>query len=98
MSDLKIQTHDGTPVELEGITLQPVSQSVAWIKPNWGFVWNRPYALKIKQHGETRQVTTWQVPIRDITQIVYYALWGLTVLFSLMTLWKTIKDWRTPHD
>jgi hypothetical protein len=93
MRPLQIQTRSGTPIELEDITLQPVSQSISWIKPKWGFVWNRPYALKVEQDGETRQV-----PIRDLTQIALVALWGLTVLFSLMTLWKTIKDWRTPHD
>lgn len=93
MSHLQVQTQSGTPIELEDVIIQPVSQSVSWIKPNWGFVWNRPYALKVEREGKTRQI-----PIRDMTQIAFFALWGLTVLFSLMTLWKTIKDWRKPHD
>ena len=93
MSHLQVQTQSGTPIELEDVTLQPVSQSVSWIQRTWGFVWNRPYALKVEEDGITRQI-----PIRDVTQIAFFALWGLTVLFSLMTLWKTIKDWRSTND
>ena len=93
MPDIQIHTQVGKPIKVKNITIQPVSQAVSWINRTWGFVWNRPYALKVKNDGQTRQI-----PIRDVTQIAYVALWGLTVLFSLMTLWKTIKDWRTTHD
>jgi hypothetical protein len=93
MSKLEIQTLTGEPVKLKHITLQPVSQSFSWIQRTWGFVWNRPYALKVEEDGTTRQI-----PIRDVTQIAFFALWGLTVLFSLMTLWKTIKDWSSTND
>ena len=93
MPDLQIHTLAGKSIELENFTIQPVSQAVSWINRTWGFVWNRPYSLKVEEDGHTRQI-----PIRDITQIAFVALWGLAVLFSLMTLWKTIKDWRTTHD
>ena len=93
MPDIQIHNVAGEPITLESITIQPVSQAVSWINRTWGFVWNRPYALNIEQDGQTRRI-----PIRDITQIAYLALWGLTVLFTLMTLWKTIKDWKTSHD
>jgi hypothetical protein len=93
MSKLEIQTLTGEPIKFDHITLQPISQSVSWIQRTWGFVWNRPYALKVEEDGTTRQI-----PIRDVTQIAFFILWGLTVLFSLMTLWKTIKDWSATND
>ncbi|MBN2045738.1 MAG: hypothetical protein JW757_12000 [Anaerolineales bacterium] len=93
MPDIQIHTHTGKPIELGKFTIQPISQAVAWINRSWGFVWNRPYALKVEHDGHTRHI-----PIRDVTQIAFVVMWGLTVVFSLMTLWKAIKDWRTTHD
>lgn len=93
MPDIQIHTQTGKPIEVGKVTIQPVSQAVLWINRTWGIVWNRPYALNVEEEGHTSKI-----PIRDVTQIAFVALWGLTVLFSLMTLWKTIKDWRTTHD
>jgi len=63
MKNIEIQTQGGEPVVTNTVTVQPVSQAVSWIGKTWGFVWNRPYAVRVEQ-GET----TYQIPIRDYTQ------------------------------
>jgi len=89
MKNLSIQTRTGTTIEKEGLTLQPVTQSVLWLGQRFGFVWNRPYAIRVDD-GET----TAQVPIVDLTRIAIIILWGLTALFSLMAVRNQLKTRR----
>lgn len=89
MKNIEIQTQGGQTVVTDTVTVQPVSQSVSRIGKTWGFVWNRPYAVRVEQ-GET----SYQIPIRDYTQIGLAVLYGLTVLFGLMAVWKSLSQRR----
>lgn len=81
MFGIKIKTHTSTPTQAGEITLQPVSQSTSWIGQTFGFVWNRPVAVRV---GDGQH--EYQVPIRDFTRTTLVLLWGLTAAFSLVIL------------
>lgn len=89
MKKLSIQTHTGTPIEVDGITIQPISQSIAWIGRIWGMVWNRPYAIRVDDGEHTTQI-----PIVDLTRIALVFLWTLTGLFSLLSIRSMLKNRR----
>lgn len=89
MERINLHTHSGTPTTIGEVTIQPVSQSVSWIGRHFGFVWNRPYAVKVEQGG-----TVYRLPIRDYTQIVQAVLWGLTALFVVVTVRRSISTRR----
>ena len=93
MRNLKIQTRSGTPIQAGNVTIQPVSQSVSWISQRFGFVWNRPYAVRVDD-GQT----THQIAIIDRTRIALVILWGLSALFSLMSAWRLFSNWRKTND
>lgn len=92
MDRINLHTRNGTPTTVGDITIQPVSQSASWIGRRFGFVWNRPYAVKIEQDD-----TVYQMPIRDYSQVVQVVLWGLTALFVLVTISKSNSKRRNNH-
>lgn len=89
MERINLHTHSGTPATIGEVIVQPVSQSVSWIGRHFGFVWNRPYAVKVEQGGNV-----YQLPIRDYTQIVQAVLWGLTALFVVITFRRSTSKRR----
>ena len=78
---MKIKTHTSAPIQAGEITLQPMSQSIHWVGKTWGFVWNRPIAIRVEE-GET----VYQLPIRDHTRIALILLWGLAAVFGLISM------------
>lgn len=84
MDKIKTQTQHGAPFSVDSITVKPVSLSVSWIGQRFGFVWNRPYAVRVED-GKTSV----QLPIRDYTQIGMILLWGLTAIFILLAVRKS---------
>ena len=89
MDRIDLQTRRGAPIKIDAVTVQTVSQSASWIGRHFGFVWNRPYAVRVEQ-GDT----AYQLPIRDYTQIVQVVLWGLTALFVLITIRRSTRKRR----
>jgi len=93
MDRIRTQTRHGAPISVDSITIKPVAQSVSWIGRHFGFVWNRPYAVRVEQGGQS-----YQIPIRDYTQIGMAVLWGLTAAFIVMAVRKSKKQWRRSND
>jgi hypothetical protein len=93
MKKFQIKIHPGTPIQVGGYTIQPIAQSISWINRHFGFVWNRPYAVKVDD-GQT----THQIPIVDPTRLGLILLWGLTGLFCITAVWKSINNRRTDND
>lgn len=93
MDKIKTQTRQGAPISVDSITIKPVSLSVSWIGKQFGFVWNRPYAVKVEDGS-----TSYQLPIRDYTQIGMAVLWGLTAAFILMAVRKSTNKRRKSND
>lgn len=89
MKKLNFQIGKSKPVEVGGLTIQPLSQSISWMARTWGIVWNRPYAVQVDD-GET----TTQIPIVDHTRLALIFLWGLTIFFSLITVRYQLKNRR----
>lgn len=90
MERINLHTRSGSPTIIGEVTVQPVSQSVSWIGRHSGFVWNRPFAIKVEHGGNI-----YQLPIRDYTQIVQAVLWGLTALFVVITIRRSTSKRRT---
>ena len=90
---IKTQTHEGAPISVDSFVIKPVSLSVSWISRRFGFVWNRPFAVKVEA-GDT----TYRLPIRDYTQIGLTILWGLTAIFVLMAVRDSTNRWRKSND
>lgn len=93
MAKIKTQTQQGAPTSVDTVTIRPVSLSVSWIGKHFGFVWNRPYAVNVEDGDES-----YQLPIRDYTQIGMAFLWGLTALFILMAVRKSNNRRRKFND
>ena len=50
------QTLSGAAVAVGDVTVTPQSQALIVRFPQGGLVWNRPVAVLIRQHGETKRV------------------------------------------
>lgn len=74
------QMRTGTPLEIDGITVTPVSRRLLLRRPQGGFVWQFPVAVVIGQDDEE----TW-LPIPDPTRMIWFALMGgmLLTLFLM---------------
>lgn len=93
MDTIKTQIQQGTPINVDSLTINPVSLSVSWIGKRFGFVWNRPYAVKVEDG-----TSSVQLPIRDYTQIGMILLWGLTAIFILIAVRKSTNQRRKSND
>jgi len=86
MNGIKVKTHTSTPIQAGEITLQPISQSIHWIGKSFGFVWNRPIAVRVED-----EQAVYQLPIRDLTRLIQVLLWGLTAIFGLILVSSMLK-------
>ena len=86
MKNFNIQIQTGKPFKVNGLTIEPVSQSFSWIGQHFGAVWNRPYALRV--HDDESSV---QYPVVDRTRLALILLWGLTAFFSLLAIRNQFK-------
>jgi len=88
------QTISGEEVTIGDVTLTPQSQALTLRWPNnGGFVWNRPVAVLVKRDGQTERV-----PVVDVTRIAQLTLFGLGLVFSMVTLILSIRKRRDKNE
>lgn len=83
---LKWQTVSGDKITIGDVTVTPQSQALTIRWPNGGFVWNRPAAVLVER-GEQKE----RVPIVDVTRIVQLGLLGLSLVFIMMTIARSVR-------
>lgn len=83
---LKWQTVLGDKITIGDVTVTPQSQALTIRWPNGGFVWNRPAAVLVER-GEQKE----RVPIVDVTRIVQLGLLGLSLVFIMMTIARSVR-------
>ena len=76
------KTESTEPVVIDGQVVRLESQSFSINTPFGGYVWNRPNAVLVGQHGLTQRI-----PITDVTRT---ALWGLAGLGIIAPIFITI--------
>jgi hypothetical protein len=87
------QTVTGEPTTLGDVTLTTQSQALILRWPNGGWVWNRPVAVLV-QRGEHSE----RIPIKDVTRMAQWGLMGLTMVFSMFTLFYSMRQRRTTNE
>jgi hypothetical protein len=65
----------GESVTAHHVTATSQSRALIVRLPNGGFVWNRPTAVLVEQHGRARRI-----PIVDVTRILQVGLLGLAMV------------------
>jgi hypothetical protein len=85
------QTVNGEPVRVGDSVVTPQAQVLA-LKllagpAGGGFVWNRPVALLVERHGETRRY-----PIVDVTRLVQISLLAAVLVTGLLA---GLLRWRS---
>ncbi len=83
------QTISGEEVTIGDVTLTPQSQALTLRWPNGGGVWNRPVAVLVERDGQTERV-----PIVDVTRVAQLTLFGMSLVFSLVTVVLSIRKRR----
>ena len=86
---IKCRTVSGEAVTVADITLTPQSQAVTVRWPDGGLVWNRPIAVLVERAGQTEHI-----PIVDVTRVIQLGLFGLSLVFAMVTLILTIRSGR----
>lgn len=78
----RVQTAEGHPVTIRGITVTPQSRAFIVRLPIGGFVWNRPAAILVEQDGQTKRL-----PIIDSTRMLQLGLFvGLSLVLLIMVV------------
>jgi len=76
---ITVETRDGEPVSVRGMTITPRAQVVSVrVSRFGGFVWNRPVGVSVERDGQVEHL-----PIVDATR---WALVGLGVLSAAVAL------------
>ncbi len=83
MADLReyitVETRDGEPVTVRGMTVTPRAQVLSVRVPRFGgFVWNRPVGVSVERDGQVERL-----PVVDVTR---WAQAGLGVLAAAVAL------------
>lgn len=83
---IQVQIQAGAPLEIDKagdspITIVPLSKMIMLNLPIVNGVWSRPIGAEVND-GQNHQ----RLPITDITRIVQLGLYGLSALFSVVTL------------
>jgi hypothetical protein len=81
------------PVTVDDVTVTPRSRALVVRLPQGGFVWNRPTAVLVEQHGQVRRVR-----IVDLTRILQMGLLGLVVLTTSVSLLGFRRQTGEQHD
>jgi hypothetical protein len=66
---MSIETVAGHPVAANGVTVTPVTQTLALRTPFGGLVWNRPVAVLVERGGQVKRIR-----IVDVTRAVQVGL------------------------
>lgn len=72
------QKQTGTAYQIDDTTIIPQSQLLQIKLPFGGFVWHRPTGILVERNGRLDTI-----PIRDVTRIALWTLFGLTILINL---------------
>jgi hypothetical protein len=78
---LQWQTLSGDKATIGDVTVTPQSQALTVRWPNGGLVWSRPAAVLVERGEQTERV-----PIVDVTRIAQLGLFGLSLVFIVMTI------------
>jgi hypothetical protein len=78
-------THDGRSVRQGHLMITPRSQAIGVQSPFGALVWNRPVGITIvdKQTNSSHYQ-----PINDITRLVQWSLYGISLLVLVISLKK----------
>jgi hypothetical protein len=80
------QTRSGDKITVGDVVITPQSQALIVRWPYGGLVWNRPVALLV-DWGDRAE----HIPIVDVTRRVQLALWGLSLIFTLVVFLFALK-------
>jgi hypothetical protein len=83
------QTVLGDPITIGDVTITPQSQALAIRWSGGGWVWNRPLAVLVERDGETERI-----PIVDVTRVAQWTLLGISALFSVFVVGRTLIKFR----
>lgn len=78
---IQMKTAVGEPIHIEQTMIIPETKVVELKFPFGGFVWNRPTAVTVAQHGRTETI-----PIQDVTRLALLTAVGLAVFSNLLIL------------
>lgn len=87
------QTISGKPVTAGDLTVTPQSQVLVVRSPYGGWVWNRPVAVQV-EGGNAPDAGLARIPIVDVTRLAQLGFLGLSLIFSIMTLFLLIQQRR----
>lgn len=85
----------GQSVTVGEVTVTPLSQALVIQLPFGGFVWNRPTAILVDQHGRTERI-----PVMNVTRVLVWGLLGLGLAVAILSprrahRRKESKKWPT---
>jgi hypothetical protein len=86
---LQWQTLSGDKATIGDVTVTPQSQALTVRWPNGGLVWSRPAAVLVERGEQTERV-----PIVDVTRIAQLGLFGLSLVFIMMTIVRSVRRRR----
>ena len=87
------QTFSGEATTVGDITMTPLSQVVTVRWPSGGLVWNRPVAVVVERDGMRERIR-----VVDVTRMVQLGLLGLTLVFSMVFFWLSVRRGREQDD
>ena len=87
------QTISGKPVTAGDLTVTPQSWALIVHGPYGGWVWNRPVAVQV-EHANQPGAGATRIPIVDVTRLAQFGLLGLSLIFSIITLFLLIQQRR----
>ena len=87
------QTTSGDRLTVGEITVTPQSRALTIGMPYGSWVWNRPVALQV-DGGNAPGAGPARIPIVDVTRLAQLGLLGLSMIFSIITLFLLIQQRR----
>ena len=87
------QTCSGKATTVGDITVTPQSQAVTVRWPSGGLVWNRPVAVVVERAGIRERIR-----VVNVTRMVQFGLLGLTLVFSMVFFWLSVRRGRDQDD
>jgi hypothetical protein len=90
---IQMETTHGTPVQVNGQIVTPISQALRLNFGRGGFVWNRPVAVQVE-----RGAVVERIPIIDMTRIAQLSLLGVGLATSLLIWLAGRRQGRQPKD
>lgn len=84
---VKVETREGEPVQVRGLTVTPRAQALSVRVPQFGgFVWNRPVSVLVERDGEVQHL-----PIVDVMRWTQVGLGVLAAVIALIIMSRGSK-------